>query len=108
MAQTTLDFTYNGKDYKLAYNIAVVKRLDKAGVIANIPERPMTITEDLFIAAFDANHSDVSNHMRSQIYKEFSETSEDGSLLEVLIEMIAEVQKSMAPKGNVKWKVTRG
>jgi len=108
MARTTLDFTYNDKDYSLCYSIDVVKKLDKAGVIAHIPERPLTITEDLFVAAFEANHADTSNRVRSEIYKEFSETSEDGSLLEILAEMIGEVQKAMAPKGNVQWKVTRG
>jgi hypothetical protein len=108
MARTTLDFEYNGKEYSLGYTAEMVKKLDKMGVIAHLPERPITITEDLFVAAFEANHSNVSNRIRSEIYKEFSDTSEDGSLLEVLIEMIVETQKAMAPKGNVKWRVTRG
>jgi hypothetical protein len=108
MSRTTLDFEYNGKEYRLAYTIDVVKRLDKAGVIAGITEHPLTITEDLFVAAFEANHSSVSNRIRREIYAEFSETSEDGSLVEALLEMIKEVQESMAPKGNVGWKVNRG
>lgn len=108
MARTNLEFEYNGKEYKLAYTIEIVKRLDRMGFIAHLEERPLTITEDLFIAAFEANHSETSNRIRGEIYKEFSETSDDGSLLEVLIEMIAEVQKSMAPKGNVQWRVNKG
>ena len=48
MGRSTIDFEYNGKDYSLCYNIETIKRLDKAGVIANISERPLTITEDLF------------------------------------------------------------
>ena len=107
MGRTTLDFEYNGKDYSLCYNIETVKRLDKAGVIAGMADHPLTITEDLFVAAFEANHSTVSNRIRREIYAEFSETSEDGSLLDTLADMIMEVKTAMAPKGNVKWKVSR-
>lgn len=107
MGRSTIDFEYNGKDYSLCYNIETIKRLDKAGVIANISERPLTITEDLFVASFEANHSDVSSRIRREIYAEFSETSEDGSLLDTLADMIMEVKTAMAPKGNVKWKVSR-
>ena len=110
MSRPTIDFTYNNKDYSLAYTIDVVKRLDRSGLLAQIAngDRPLTMTEDLFTAAFEANHSTVSNGIRRTIFEEFSETSEDGSLLEVLIEMINEVKEAMAPKGNVKWKVNRG
>ena len=104
MERTTLDFEYNGKDYSLAYTIDVVKRLDKAGIIAKLEDHPLTCTEVLFVAAFEANHSEVSDRIRKEIYSEFSDSSEDGSLLEVLIEMIKEVQKAMAPKGNIKWR----
>lgn len=100
-----LAFTYQDKDYKLAYNVDVLKRLDRSGLLSQIAngERPLTMTEDLFVAAFEANHSTVSNNVRRKIYEEFSETSEDGSLLECLLEMVNEARDAMAPKGNVKW-----
>lgn len=106
---TTLDFEYNGKDYSLTYNIDTVKRLDRSGLLSQIAggERPLTMTEDLFVAAFEANHGYVSNRTRMEIFGEFSETSEDGTLLEVLLEMINEVREAMTPKGNVKWKVSK-
>jgi hypothetical protein len=109
MARTTLDFEYNGKDYSLAYTIEVVKRLDRSGLLAEIAngQRPLTMTEDLFVAAFEANHQTVSNNVRRKIFEEFSETGEDGSLLECLMEMINEVRESMAPKGNVSWRMNR-
>lgn len=109
MARTTLDFEYNGKDYSLAYTIDVVKRLDRNGLLAQIVngERPLTMTEDLFVAAFEANHKDVSNNIRRRIFEEFSETSEDGSLLECLLEMLNEVREAMSPKGNVQWRMSR-
>ena len=105
MMSRKLAFEYNGKEYKLAYNIDVLKRLDRSGLLAQIAggERPLTMTEDLFVAAFEANHSYVSNNIRRKIYDEFTETSEDGSLLECLLEMVNETREAMAPKGNVKW-----
>lgn len=109
MARTTLDFEYNDKEYSLGYTIDVVKRLDRSGLLAQIAngERPLTMTEDLFVTAFEANHPNTSNRIRLEIFKEFTETSEDGSLLECLLEMINEVREAMAPKGNVKWRMNR-
>lgn len=110
MARTTLDFEYNSKDYSLAYTIDVVKRLDRSGLLAEIAngQRPLTMTEDLFKAAFEANHSNISNRIREAIFSELEESSEDGSLLECLMEMINEVREEMSPKGNAKWKMNRG
>lgn len=109
MSRTTLDFEYEGKDYSLGYTIDTVKRLDRSGVLAQIAngERPLTMTEDLFMAAFEANHGYVSNRMRTKIFEEFSVDGEDGSLLEILLEMINEAREAMTPKGNVKWRVSR-
>jgi hypothetical protein len=109
MARTTLDFEYNGKDYSLAYTIEVVKRLDRSGLIAEIANgnRPLTMTEDLFKAAFEANHPTVSNRVREAIFSELEESSEDGSLLECLLEMVNEAREAMTPKGNAKWRMNR-
>lgn len=109
MARTTLDFEYNGREYSLAYTIDVVKRLDRSGLLAEIAngQRPLTMTEDLFKAAFEANHSTVSNRIRETIFGELEESSEDGSLLECLMEMINEVREEMTPKGNAKWRMNR-
>lgn len=110
MSRTTLDFEYNGRDYTLAYTVDVVKRLDRAGLLAEIANgnRPLTMTEDLFKAAFEANHSTVSNRIRENILLELKDANEDGSLLEILLEMINEVHESLQPKGNVQWRVNRG
>lgn len=110
MARTTLDFEYNDKEYSLAYTIEVVKRLDRSGLLAEIVNgnRPLTMTEDLFKAAFEANHSTVSNRIRENILMELQESNEDGSLLEILLEMINEARESIAPKGNVQWRANRG
>ncbi len=67
-----------------------MKRLDRSGALAQIAngERPLTMTEDLFVAAFEANHASVANNIRRKIFEDFTETSEDGSLLECLLEMM--------------------
>lgn len=110
MARTTLDFEYNDREYSLAYTVDVVKRLDRSGLLAEIAngQRPLTMTEDLFKAAFEANHSTTSNRIREAIFGELEESSEDGSLLECLMEMINEVREAMSPKGNAKWRMNRG
>ena len=110
MARTTLDFEYGGRDYSLAYTIEVVKRLDRSGLLAEIVEgrRPITMTEDLFKAAFEANHPTVSNRIRENIFMELKESSDDGSLLEVLLEMINEAREAVTPKGNVVWRKNQG
>ena len=69
--------------------------------------RPLTMTEDLFKAAFEANHPTVSNRVREAIFSELEESSEDGSLLECLLEMVNEAREAMTPKGNAKWRMNR-
>lgn len=108
--RSTLNFEYEGKEYTLAFNNEVVRQLDRSGLLARIMrgELPITMTEELFKAAFEANHSKVSQRTRSEIYQQFSDTSEDGSLFEALTDMIAEVRDAMNPAGNITWKVKRG
>lgn len=110
MTRTTIDFEYKDKEYSLAYTIDGLKRLDRSGLLAQIVsgERPLTMTEDLFVAAFEANHSNVSKKIREEIFREFESSSEDGSLLECLLGMINEASEAMAPKGNVKWRTNKG
>ena len=106
---TTLDFEFEGREYSLGFTIDVLKGLDRTGQLSKFisGDRPLTMTEDLFLAAFEAKHSAIPNNTRRRIFSEFSETSEDGSLLEVLAEMVNEVREAMTPKGNVQWRVTR-
>lgn len=110
MARTTINFEYDGKEYCLAYTIDVVKRLDSAGLLGAIinGERPLTMTAELFKAAFEANHPTVSNRIRENILVNLKESSEDGSLLECLLEMVNEVYRELAPKGNVEWGKSQG
>ena len=93
MPRTSLDFMYKGKEYSLCYTISTLIELDRSGLLAQIAsgERPLTMTRDLFFAAFEANHSDTPNSVRRKIFKEFSRTAENGSLLNSMCEMLSGV-----------------
>ncbi len=108
MARTTIDFEYDGKEYSLAYTIDIMKRREALFASIINGEKPLSGTEDMFLLAFEANHSNVSNHIRRAIFAEFSETSEDGSLMEALLEMAVECREAVKPKGNVKWRMNQG
>lgn len=111
MSRTTLGFTYEDKEYTLAFTVGSVKRLEKSGFsFGNLADHILTATEDLFVAAFNAYHENVPNNVRKEIYKSLTNEGEDGvtEISEVLIEMISEVIEEMKPKGNISWRVTRG
>lgn len=107
MARTNLNFEYNGREYSLCYNIGALRKLDRSGLLAQIAEgeRPVTLTRDLFFAAFEANHSNVSNDTRRKIFEEFSDSSKDGSLLDCLCEMLTGVCETLTPKGSIMWRM---
>lgn len=110
--RTTLDFEYpeeSGKEYSLTYTANVLKQLDRSGILARVlkGELPVTMTWELFNAAFEANHAKTATRVREEIYKEFSETSDDGTLFEVLMEMLTEVQEAIKPQGNIKWRTNK-
>lgn len=110
MSKTTLDFEYKGKEYSLCYTVDSLKRLEKNGFsFASLDERLLTGAEDLFCAAFDANHSKVPRRIREEIYVEMQSECEDGATIsDVLIEMLSETIENMKPRGNIGWKVTKG
>jgi hypothetical protein len=91
MPRTSLDFEYNGKEYSLCYNIDTLISLGRSGLLEQIArgEQPVTMTRDLFFAAFETNHKYVSNNVKHKIYKEFSKTVKSGSLLDSMLEMLA-------------------
>lgn len=97
MPRTSLDFKYKGKEYSLCYTIDTLIKLDRSGLLTQIAngKRPVTMTRDLFFAAFEANHGDIPNGLRRKIYEEFSETVEDGSLLNSMCEMLSGVCKTV-------------
>lgn len=111
MSRTTLDFEYEGKEYSLAYTVNSLKMLEKRGFsFGKLEDHILSAPEELFFAAFDANHPTTPRRVRQEIWNEFGEHSEDGneSLMDVLYEMASECVEKMRPQGNLKWRATRG
>jgi hypothetical protein len=111
MARTAIEFEYKNEDYKLEFSIDSLKRVEKSGFsFNNIEDHALTAVEDLFYASFNKNHSNTSSRVRKEIYQEFSSQNEDENVAlgETLFEMVSETIEAMKPKGNVKWKVTKG
>lgn len=113
MARTTIEFEYKGTEYTLCLTIGELKRLERNGFsFGDIGNHVLTASEDLFCAAFNAYHKDTPRKVRETIFKELSDSEdidgeEGASLSDVLFKMANEVIASMAPSGNVKWKVNR-
>ena len=110
MARSTINFEYDGKEYSLCFTIDTLKILEKnCFSFGNIEDHALSAAEDLFCAAFNANHKDTSMNLRKKIYSELSEESDnDDTLLEALISMVNECVESMKPKGNTRWRKIQG
>ena len=110
MARSTINFEYDGKEYSLCFTIDTLKKLEKSGFsFGNIEDHALSAAEDLFCAAFNANHKDTSMNLRKKIYSELSEESDnDDTLIEALISMVNECVESMKPKGNTRWRKIQG
>ena len=112
-ARTTMDFEYEGKPYSLYYTADTISKMEERGYnFANTEARLLSYPTALFIGAFIANHDDVPEEKRIEIFHELcAKESEDESALDIAtilsamaIEGIAEIRSH---KGNVKWKVNR-
>ena len=93
MPRTSLDFIYEDQEYSLRYGIDALVKLSRSGLLAQIAngERPSSMTRELFCVAFDENHKDVPNSVRRKIYKEFSASTKDRSLLDTMCGMLSSV-----------------
>ena len=109
--RTKICFDYEGKAYELVYSADALRKMEKNYGIkfAKLDEQVLTATEDLFVGAFIANHSNVPMAKRMEIFHALCGTVEGGNdgIFEVLSEMLNEAIEDMKPKGNVSWKVMR-
>ena len=106
--KTRISFMYEGKKYTLEYTADSLKRLNKEGFdFANAEAQILSVPEDMFAGAFIANHNDVPQKKRIEIYHELCEASEDGSEIDkVVAAMMSEAMTELrSHKGNVKWTV---
>lgn len=108
--KTRIKFNYEGVDYTLEFTADSLKKMQAKGFnFVDSEAQALTVPEDLFSGAFIANHNNVPEKRRQEIYHDLAEDNEDGeALLEILAEMVAEAMDEITyHSGNTKWEVVR-
>ena len=114
--RTEIVFTYNGKEYKLAYTPMSIKRMEDAGFdFSKMGERLLSTPEEIFKGALMAYQPEVTDEEAHEIYMNLarSENGEDGEsdeLMAVIGDMLKECIEEIVgrgKKGNVKWTVVK-
>lgn len=110
--KTKIEFDWNDKHYVLEYTADSLRKMEARGFdISTIDKKLLSIGETLFSGAFIANHDNVKESERKQLYKEISATSDDEDskgIDEVLTSMFEEgLQEITSHRGNVKWRMAR-
>ena len=84
----TIEFTYDGVDYKLEFTRKTVETMEKQGfVLDHIDTAPMTTLPRLFAGAFLANHRFTKNAVIDEIY---AQMPNEAHLISCLAEMYNE------------------
>lgn len=109
--KTTIEFEWDGKEIVLEYTADSLRKMEKRGFdISKIEERLLTISETLFVGAFIANHDDIKESVRREIFHEVSASAEEGgeNLDEALAMMLEEaIEEMQSHRGNVKWRMAK-
>lgn len=106
MANSAINFSYSGKDYRLEYTKETVKMMEDKGFIpSRILEAPVTYLPELFRGAFLANHRYTNRKVIDEIFEKMKGKAE---LVNVLIEMYNEPIKALTAddgdEGNeIEW-----
>lgn len=107
--EKTLNFTIDGKEYKLAFTRSTIIRTEDLGFnIALIYDKPIKSLTLLWRGAFLANHSSLPNE---EIEALFEKIDKEG-LMDALIDIYKAPVESLfvkdgedSPKNAVKWTV---
>lgn len=112
MANKTITFTYDGKDYVLEFTRRTVQELEADGFRPNlVEEMPATYVPMLFAGAFKAHHRFTKQEVINDIYSNFPNKTD---LLATLGEMYSapilalmdEPDKGKEEDGkNIEWRV---
>ena len=110
--RTKIKFEWEGKPITLEYTADSLRKMVKRGFdITKIDSELLLFGETLFCGAFIANHDDIKESMRREIYREISEASDDEEgekIDDALAQMFSEaIDELQSHRGNVKWKVSR-
>ena len=114
-----IQFTADGKDYKLEVTAATLKQMQRAGVNFMEIDNRVDGAETLWKGLFNAHHASVSNAKRMELYRAMAsveedaepECDDDGTPVDALLVAIREeyfraFKALERPKGNVTWKRT--
>lgn len=111
-AKTKIEFDWNGKHITLEYTADSLRKMQDRGFeIGKAESKALTLGEDLFIGAFIANHDDIKERYRRELYNEIAdsaENDEDENIDAALFAMFNEaVEELKSHRGNVKWRMTK-
>lgn len=106
--KTRIKFNYDGVDYTLEFTADSLKKMQARGFNFTNAES-ITAPEELFSGSFIANHNNVPERRRQEIYHDLAEDAESGdALLDILGEMVSEAMDEITyHSGNTKWEVVR-
>ena len=101
----TIEFTYEGKDYKLEFTKNTVRQMERRGFVADdFAAKPMTMIPDLFAGAFLANHGTVKREKIDKIYSMMGDKQKlVGALTEMYNEPIEALLEEPEDGKNLDW-----
>ena len=110
--KTKIQFEWEGKLITLEYTADSLRKMEARGFdISEIDKKLLTLGETLFCGAFIANHDDIKESKRRELYKEIAasaEDSEDEKIEAALADMLKEaIDEMQSHRGNLKWRMTK-
>lgn len=112
-----IQFTADGKDYKLEVTASTLKQMERAGVNFKQIGNKVTGDETLWKGLFIAHHNTVPDSKRMEIYRALSATEDgsepqqddDGEVIDELMEAVANeyldaIKALKRGQGNLSWK----
>lgn len=111
-AKTKIEFEWDGKKIVLEYTADSIRKMEERGFdIGFVDKRLITLGETLFCGAFIANHDDIEESVRRELYNEFAASSDDETSVQIddaLSNMFEEALTEMqSHRGNVKWRMAK-
>lgn len=98
---------FQGKEtvYTLEFTKNSIRSMERAGFnIFDYEKKPVTTIEQLFQGSFIANHPQVKNERRLEIFSRVGKKSElIGKLYEMYIDQIAALSDDSEEEGNSTW-----
>lgn len=109
--KTKIQFEWEGKPITLEYTADSLRKMEERGFdITKVEKRLLTFGETLFCGAFIANHDDIEESVRREIFHEIGASAEecDENIDDVLAKMFEEaINELQSHRGNLKWSVRK-